>query len=72
MGHPAPGLPDPFACSGWVYVLLVVVSGVLVGAGILVLSLIGFAGFPLHNAEWSGVTLNALVGWHCCSVGRFS
>lgn len=52
----------PARAPGWMYVLLVVVSGVLVGAGILVLSLIGFEGFPLHNAEWSGITLNALVG----------
>lgn len=52
----------PARAPGWVYVLFVVVSGVLVGAGILVLSLIGFEGFPLHNAKWSGVTLNALVG----------
>ncbi len=52
----------PASAPGWLYVLLVVVSGVMVGAGILVVALIGFAGFPLHNAEWSGVTLNAVVG----------
>jgi Acyltransferase family len=52
----------PARAPGWTYVLFVVVSGVLVGAGILVVSLIGFAGFPLHNAEWSGITMNALLG----------
>jgi len=52
----------PAQAPGRLYVLLVVVSGLLVGAGILVLSLIGFAGFPLHNATWSGVTLNGVVG----------
>ncbi len=52
----------PVRAPGWLYVLLVVVSGVMVGSGILVVALIGFAGFPLHNAQWSGVTLNALVG----------
>lgn len=52
----------PVTAPGWLYVTLVVVSGVLVGAGILVVALIGFAGFPLHNAQWSGITLNALVG----------
>ena len=59
---PARHSPLPAGTPGWIYVLLVVVSGVLVGAGILVMSLIGFEGFPLHNAEWSGITLNALVG----------
>lgn len=52
----------PARAPGWLYVLLVVVSGVLVGAGILIVALIGFAGFPLHNAVWSGITLNAVLG----------
>ena len=52
----------PLRAPGWLYVLLVVVAGVMVGAGILVVALIGFAGFPVHNAEWSGITLNALAG----------
>lgn len=52
----------PARAPGWIYVLLVVVSGVMVGFGILVVALIGFAGFPLHNAEWGGLTLNAVVG----------
>jgi hypothetical protein len=52
----------PLRAPGWLYVTLVVVSGVMVGFGILVVALIGFAGFPLHNAEWAGLTLNALVG----------
>ena len=52
----------PARAPGWLYVVLVVVAGVMVGAGILVVALIGFAGFPLHNAEWSGITLNALAG----------
>ena len=52
----------PVTAPGWLYVLLVVVSGVLVGAGVLIVALIGFAGFPLHNAIWSGVTLNAVLG----------
>ena len=52
----------PVRAPGWLYVLLVVASGVLVGAGVLIVALIGFAGFPLHNAVWSGITLNAVLG----------
>lgn len=52
----------PSSAPGWLYVTLVVVSGVMVGFGILVLALIGFAGFPTSNAEWAGMTLNATVG----------
>jgi len=52
----------PARAPGWLYVALVVVSGVMVGFGILIVALIGFAGFPLHNAEWAGLTLNALLG----------
>lgn len=52
----------PRTAPGWLYVTLVVVSGVMVGFGILVVALIGFAGFPLHNAQWAGMTLNAAVG----------
>ena len=51
----------PLGAPGWMYVALVVVSGVMVGMGVLVVSLIGFAGFPLHNAEWAGITLNSAV-----------
>jgi hypothetical protein len=59
----------PVRAPGWLYVLLVVIAGVLVGAGILVVALIGFVGFPLHNAEWSGITLNALAGIVLLLVG---
>lgn len=52
----------PVTAPGWLYVLLVVVAGVLVGAGVLIVALIGFAGFPVHNAVWSGITLNAVLG----------
>jgi hypothetical protein len=52
----------PARAPGWLYVLVVVLSGVMVGAGILVVALIGFVGFPLHNSEWSGITLNATIG----------
>ena len=52
----------PGSAPGWLYVALVVVSGVMVGFGILVVALIGFAGFPTSNAEWAGMTLNATVG----------
>ena len=62
----------PAGAPEWVSVVLVAVSGVLVGVGILVLSLIGFEGFPLHNAEWAGVTLNALVGLVLLVVGSLS
>jgi hypothetical protein len=51
----------PRWAPGWLYVALVVVSGVMVGMGVLVVALIGFNGFPLHNADWSGLTLNAGV-----------
>ena len=51
----------PRNAPGWAYVSLVVVSGVMVGMGVLVVSLIGFAGFPLNNAEWGGMWLNSAV-----------
>lgn len=38
---------------------MVVVSGSLVGLGLLVVALSGFAGFPYTSAEFGGVTLNA-------------
>lgn len=52
----------PSSAPGWLYVTLVVVSGVMVGFGILVVALIGFVGFPLHNSSWAGLTLNAAAG----------
>jgi hypothetical protein len=59
----------PLRAPGWTYVTLVVVSGVMVGLGVLTVSLIGFNGFPLNNAEWAGLTLNAGVAMIVLLVG---
>lgn len=61
----------PARASGWLYVVVVVMSGVMVGAGILVVALIGFVGFPLHNSQWSGITLNATIGLSLLLGGAF-
>jgi hypothetical protein len=49
----------PLDAPGWLYVTCVVISGTLVGLGLLVVALAGFAGFPYSGAEYGGVKLNA-------------
>lgn len=48
----------PVGLPGWTYVVRVVVSGVLVGLGVLAVALGGFAGFPGQVHDVVGVQIN--------------
>jgi hypothetical protein len=49
----------PTDLPGWTYVLRVVVSGVLVGLGVLAVALGGFAGFPTATHDVAGIPVSS-------------
>ena len=59
----------PAGAPDWAYVAGVVVGGAMTGFGVLVVALVGFAGFPANNAEWGGVRFNAGVALAAMLVG---
>jgi hypothetical protein len=59
----------PTDLPGWTYVLRVVVSGVMIGLGVLAVALGGFAGFPTATHDVAGVSISTGAAMAVLLVG---